>query len=511
MLPDLTQKALTAVAHVAKSFARHSDARENLDDIFEILDAVMAYRHGTVTLMDAETGDLLVEASKGIKRERLAEVRYKKGEGLTGIIMESASALAIPKIKNDPRFLNRLAVYEADAAFIGVPIEIGGSIQGVFSVSIDPSERYRLDDHVSIVSIFGDMIGGVISRLRKVEREKEKIIREKDALHGQLKSRFRPDNMIGVSKAMDEVFETIRQVAKWNTTVLIRGESGTGKELVAKAIHFQSVRSSGPFVKLNCAALPNTLLESELFGHETGAFTGATKSRAGRFELADKGTIFLDEIGDTTPDFQTKLLRVLQEGQFERLGGTETLSVDVRIIAATHVDLEKAVAEKMFREDLYYRLNVMPIYLPPLRERNEDIPYLVEHFLSKFGQEHGTSLSIDADALRLLKNCTWPGNVRELENCVHRMAVVCKGPSITRDDVPCTKGQCLSQLIYTQSSTEPGLEVSKILEIENERERVIEALKRSGWVQAKAARLLKMTPHQIAYRIQKLKIEMKEM
>lgn len=513
---SLTDSALETVFIISQRMARPGTTNEAIKDILAVLDRVMGYRHGIVTLLDNTSGDLLIEAVHGIGKERYKDVRYRRGEGITGLILETLSPLAIPVVRRDPRFLNRLAIYDPDSAFIGVPITINGKTQGVLTVSLDALERYRLDEHMKMVQMFANLIGGVIIRIAEAEHEKEMVIGEKKRLQGQIKKMYRPANMVGVSKVMQEVFETVGQAAGWDATVLIRGESGTGKELIAKAIHYQSKRASGPFVKLNCAAIPDTLLESEFFGHEKGAFTGAVNSKAGRFELANRGTLFLDEIGDTSPAFQAKLLRVLQERQFERLGGTETITVDVRLIAATNVDLEKAVSDGRFREDLYYRLNVMQIYLPPLRERREDIPYLVEYFLEKISRERSSSMTIDEDVMNLLMSCDFRGNVRELESCIYRSAVTCRDNVIKRENLTCFRSQCASRLIHTQPDAQPSAgkrtpvhdgEVEDILSIENERDRIIAALKKTGWVQAKAARLLKMTPRQIGYGISKYRID----
>jgi Nif-specific regulatory protein len=345
---------------------------------------------------------------------------------------------------------------------------------------------------------------------RVVEDERRALEEERDKLRRQVRGDHGFDSVIGHTDAMRLVFEQVRQVAKWNTTVLVRGESGSGKELVADAIHYNSPRARNPFVKLNCAALPDNLLESELFGHEKGAFTGASTQRKGRFEQADGGTLFLDEIGEISPAFQAKLLRVLQEGELERVGGSRTLRVDVRIIAATNRDLEAEVKAGDFREDLYYRLNVMPIFMPSLRERIEDVPDLARFLVVKIGRMQGRELKVTDSALRVLMRHDWPGNVRELENCLERAAVMSERGVIDRDVIqlaglsvnapdgespmPVAKGQ-------TVDLDEPGLD---------ERERVIAALEEAGWVQAKAARLLNMTPRQIAYRIQTLKIKVRQ-
>ncbi|MGD8941282.1 MAG: nif-specific transcriptional activator NifA, partial [Gammaproteobacteria bacterium] len=305
---------------------------------------------------------------------------------------------------------------------------------------------------------------------------------------------------------MKRVFELIRQVAKWDTTVLIRGESGTGKELIANAIHYNSPRSNAPFVKLNCAALPDNLLESELFGHEKGAFTGAVAMRKGRFEQADGGTIFLDEIGEISPTFQAKLLRVLQEGEFERVGGTKTLKVNVRVIAATNKDLEMAVDEGDFREDLYYRLNVMPINIPALRERAEDIPELAQFLIDKIAKNQNRSLEITDSAVRMLMRYHWPGNVREMENTLERAAIMSEEGRVDRGAISLAG---LEDKLGVTPAAQPQNNAAFDDPDLDEREKVIAALEQSGWVQAKAARLLNMTPRQIAYRIQTLKIKMR--
>jgi Nif-specific regulatory protein len=313
------------------------------------------------------------------------------------------------------------------------------------------------------------------------------------------------DNIIGHNPAMRRIFEQVRLVAKWNTTVLIRGETGTGKELIANAIHYNSPRARCSYVKLNCAALPESLLESELFGHEKGSFTGAVAQRKGRFEQAEGGTVFLDEIGEISAPFQAKLLRVLQEGELERVGGTRTIKVDVRVVAATHRDLEAEVEAGRFREDLYYRLNVMPLYLPPLRERMEDIPDIARFLVEKVSTKQGRQLSLTDTALRVLMHHDWPGNVRELENCLERAAVMTEGDVIDRDAILLTgideKISAARPAVQNVDLDDPDLD---------EREKVIAALEQAGWVQAKAARLLDMTPRQIAYRIQTLNIKVRQ-
>ncbi|MEW6247872.1 MAG: sigma 54-interacting transcriptional regulator [Nitrospirota bacterium] len=320
-------------------------------------------------------------------------------------------------------------------------------------------------------------------------------------------------SLVGESPAMLEVYQAIRRVSHSQATVLLRGESGTGKELVAKAIHVEGPRANGPFIRLHCAALTETLLESELFGHERGAFTGAVETRKGRFEQADGGTLFLDEIGDIPPATQVKLLRVLQERCFERVGGNRSISVDVRLIAATHRDLEAMVRSGTFREDLYYRLNVVPITLPPLRERAEDVPLLITHFLVRFNRENRRRVSLGDDLLALMSSYHWPGNVRELQNCVERLVVMAERDRMTIDTVPPSlRGYFADMRHVARDDRSDGMAAGKErLPLGEslqgiERQRLLEALERAGWVQARAARALGLTPRQVAYKMRKYRI-----
>jgi two-component system NtrC family response regulator len=339
-----------------------------------------------------------------------------------------------------------------------------------------------------------------------VERisERQNLIRENSELKEQLRERYKFDEIVSTSHAMEEALNLAGRVAASNATVLLRGESGTGKELVAKAIHYHSPRANSPLIKVNCAALPETLLESELFGHEKGAFTGASAKRIGRFEAADTGTIFLDEIGELTPGMQVKLLRVLQEREFERIGGNQTIKVDVRVITATNRDIEKDIREGKFREDLYYRLNVVSVVIPPLRDRKEDIPALMEHFIKKYAEENKKAISgVAAEARDLLMRYAYPGNVRELENIIERAVVLAKRGTVTTADLPLhlqgagnddpipavpLKGQ----LNETLDTVERGL--------------ILDALKGSNGVQTRAAERLGISERVLRYKLKKYKI-----
>lgn len=311
--------------------------------------------------------------------------------------------------------------------------------------------------------------------------------------------------LVGNSPAMRAVYEAIRRVSHTQATVLLRGESGTGKELAAKAIHRSGPRAHGPFVPLHCAAVSETLLESELFGHERGAFTGAVEMRKGRFELAERGTLFLDEIGDIPLSTQVKLLRVLQDKCFERVGGSQTHDVDVRLISATHRNLEEMVASGTFREDLYYRLNVVPITIPPLRERPEDVPVLIEYFLSKYNKQNRRHVRLSSELVELMTGYHWPGNVRELQNCIERLVVMADAEMVTLGTIPHTlRGYFADMQDVSQTGPSPETLTGNLETIE--RDRLKKALERAGWVQARAARVLGITPRQIAYRIRKYKL-----
>ncbi|OPZ78745.1 MAG: Nitrogen fixation protein VnfA [bacterium ADurb.Bin431] len=334
-----------------------------------------------------------------------------------------------------------------------------------------------------------------------MEAEQQKLLTENVILKQQLRQENRLQNIIGNSREMRELYEKVAQVAHAPTTVLLRGESGTGKELVAQAIHYNSPRSEAPFIRVNCAAIPENLIESEFFGYEKGAFTGAVARKKGRFELADGGTIFLDEIGDLSPMTQVKLLRVLQEHEFERVGGLETIKVDVRIIAATHADIEELMARGAFREDLYYRLNVFTIFLPPLRERKGDILLLADHFMLKYGRQHGKSIQrISTPAIDMLMRYHWPGNVRELENCIERAVLVCEDQVIHSYHLPPTLQTAES------SGTLPRWSLPEAV-ASHEKELIQEALKSCRGIRARAARMLGITERIITYKINRYKID----
>ena len=506
----LLENELQGLFQVSRVLSRSLNLHKTLLGVLDVLHDTMAVQRGMVSLLDMETGELLVNAVHNGDLKHAEAVRYRPGEGIIGAILKHGEGIIVSQLKDEPRFLDRLGLYDPGLPFIGVPIKIGdeGQLVGVLVAQPKSHDDEMLQEQQRFMQMVANLIAQSVRLSLKVESERRDITAERDRLRREVRADYGLDNIVGHSQAMRRIFEQIRQVAKWTTTVLIRGESGTGKELVANAIHYNSPRSSRPFIKLNCAALPDNLLESELFGHEKGAFTGAVNMRKGRFEQADGGTLFLDEIGEISATFQAKLLRVLQEGEFERVGGDRTFKVDVRIIAATNRDLESAVEAGDFREDLYYRLNVMPLFIPSLHERSEDIPELAHFLIGKISRQQGRELEITDSAIRLLMRYNWPGNVRELENTLERAAIMSEGGLIDRDVIGLSG---LEEKIDISGHTPVTPEVDLTDTTLDERERVIAALEQAGWVQAKAARLLGMTPRQIAYRIQTLNIKVRQL
>ena len=414
-------------------------------------------------------------------------------------MIQTGKTAIVPRISQEPRFLDRTRAREAAAgaemSFVCVPIKLGREVVGALSADRPATDAQTLQEDARILSVVASLIAQAVRLRQSAQEEREKLVEENQRLQEELKDRFRPSNIIGNSKVMQEVYRLIAQVSASDTTVLLRGESGTGKELVAHAIHYASRRASRAFIKVNCAALPESVIESELFGHEKGAFTGAVAARKGRFELAHGGTLFLDEIGDLSPAMQVKLLRVLQEREFERVGGMTTIKTDVRLIAATNRDLEALVAKEIFRQDLYYRLNVFPLHIPPLRERRTDILLLADYFVEKYSRASGKVVRrISTPAIDMLMAYHWPGNVRELENCIERAVL------LSDDEV--IHGHHLPPTLQTAeaSGTMPRGPLRVTLE-RVEKELIVEALKTSRGNMAAAAAALGITERIMGLRV----------
>ena len=459
---------------------------------------------GMITLL--REGELHVEAAEGFD-DRARSVRYKIGEGITGKVAESGKPIVVPRVSREPSFLNRAAKrgdgIRQELSFVCVPIMLQRAAVGALGVDLRFKTERDFDSSVKFFGIVASMIAQALNVQRLVEEERRRLLDENSHLRQELRERYDFSNIIGTSGPTRLMYEQVAQVAQTNTTVLIRGESGTGKELIAHAIHYNSLRAKKPFVKVSCAALPDTLIESELFGYEKGAFTGATARKKGRFELAEGGTLFLDEIGDINLSTQVKLLRVLQEREFERVGGTDTVKVNVRMIAATNKDMEKGMLEGTFREDLYYRLNVFTIFVPPLRDRKADLLLLADHFLEKFSREHGKVIKrISTPAIDMLMSYHWPGNVREMENALERAILVCDGAVIHSHHLPPSLQTADASGTVTHVSLGDAVAAY-------ERDLIQDALKTTRGNRAKAARLLDTTERILNYKVRGYRIDVR--
>jgi Nif-specific regulatory protein len=494
-------KELQLLFEISQILDRTLDLREAVGPVIDAMAAHMGTVRGTLALVNRQTGEISIDAAHGLSESQKERGRYRVGEGVTGKVIQTGRPMVVPRVSEDPLFLNRTGARDGlkkkDVAFICVPIKIGTEVMGAISADHVLPKEVSLEEDVRLLTIIGSMIAQAVRLRQSAQEERQKLVDENRRLTDHLKEKFRPANIIGNSKQMQDVYDQVAQVCKSNTTVLIRGESGTGKELVAHAIHFNSPRSGKPFIRVNCAALPETLVESELFGHEKGAFTGALATRQGRFELANTGTIFLDEIGDFSPATQVKLLRVLQEREFERVGGSQSIKVDVRVIAATNRDLEDMISEGKFRQDLYYRLNVFSIHIPALRERKADILLLSDYFVEKYARQHHKSVKrISTPAIDMLMAYHWPGNVRELENCIERAVLVSEDEVIHGFHLPPSLQTAEASGTVTVGPLQATLD-------NVEREMIIESLKSGRGNMAKAARALGMTERLIGLRVKK--------
>ncbi len=497
----------TLLYEISEALNAHLELKKSLYTVLDILSNSLDMARGTITLLDPVRNEIRIEVAHGLTRRAMQQVRYKPGEGITGRVIQTGKPVSIPKISEEPLFLNRTVSRKSkkdlELSFICVPIKKGRQVIGALSVDKPYDPKYSLKKAEKLLSVVATMVARHVINLETIRLEKQTLRDENKRLLSELENKYRITNIVGNSNKMREVFQMVSQVCKSNATVLVRGESGTGKELVANSVHYNSNRAQAPFVKVNCAAIPVNLIESELFGHEKGAFTGAIKQKLGKFELAHKGTLFLDEIGSIGLDVQVNLLRVLQEKEFERVGGQKTIKSDVRIIAATNKNLEQAVEEGTFRGDLYYRLNVFPIYLPPLRERKTDILLLADHFLERYAKENRKDIRrFSTPAIDMLMAYHWPGNVRELENCIERAVLLCEEGVIHSYHLPPT--------LQTgpESDTLPALSLEEAV-ANLEREMIIDALKNTRGNITQAADLLKTTVRKFAYKAQKFGVSYK--
>ena len=498
---------LEALYAISRVLAAGANQRQMLAEVLDVLDERLGMTRGTIGLLSPDRSEVMIEVAHNLSDRQLREIRFRMGEGVIGRVVQSGEPAVVPKVSQEPEFADKLHrrrhMMADEISFICVPILIGNEAVGALSADRVFDESASLDEDVRLLSIVAGMIANDVKARRMVAAEREALEQENLRLRNELEDKFRPENIVGNSGAMREVYSAIHQVAASDTTVLIRGESGTGKELVAHAIHYSSPRANGPFIKVNCAALSEGLLESELFGHEKGAFTGAIQTRAGRIEEADGGTLFLDEIGDFSPATQVKVLRVLQDRQFERVGSNQTRKANVRILTATNRDLEQAVDADEFRQDLYYRINVFPIFLPPLRERKDDILLLADFFVERYVKRMGKDVRrISTPAINMMVAYHWPGNVRELENSIERAVL------LSNDGV--IHGHHLPPTLQTSEGSDTIGEGSLSDRVDlYERDVIVDALKRSTGNMAAAARDLKTTGRILRYKVKHLDIDPK--
>ncbi len=499
---------LTVLYEISQLLVSTSDPKENLGSILDILHSRMGMERGTITLLDPSTEELTIKAAHGLTDEEMRRGQYHVGEGITGKVVEDGDPIIVLRVGEEPLFLNRTGarrdIRKNNISFICVPIKIETFACGALSVDRLFSEEISFEEDLRLLTIIASNVAQAIRISRMMEDERNRLKDENLTFREKLKERYSFHNIVGSSNKMREVFEMIDHVAASDATVLIRGESGTGKELVANAIHYNSMRAEKAFIKVNCAALPETLIESELFGHEKGAFTGATERRIGKFECANEGTLFLDEIGTLNSTAQAKLLRALQEKEVDRVGGANAIKIDVRIITATNKPLEKALVDGSFREDLYYRLNIFPIYLPPLKERKTDILLLADYFLKKYSKKYKKDIRrISTPAIDMLMRYHWPGNVRELENCMERAVLLCNDHVIHSYHLPPTAQTAEESGTVSSGSLEAAISTF-------ERDIIIDALKSARGNITAAARLLDTSERIVGLRLKKYRIEPKQ-
>ena len=574
--------ALLGVYEISKVLASPNRVEVTLSGVLTLLSSFLDMGHGLIALLDSR-GDPEMVVGSGWNESNAKRYFDLLPERAVGQIVATKMPLVVPNVLTSPLFAGvDLQGWgpEGGVAFslVGVPIKDGEQVVGTLTIDRphDESTQVRYDEDVRFLTMVANLVGQTLRMHKVVTRDRERLMaeqarRDKEYSHHPVSSETTKSSastdkcsttagtgIVTNSPVLMAVVDRIKVVAKGRATVLLRGETGTGKELFANAIHTLSPRAKGPLVKLNCAALPETVLESELFGHEKGSFTGAHAQHKGRFEMADGGTLFLDEIGEVSSTFQAKLLRVLQEGEFERVGGTRPIKTDFRLICATNRNLEEMVSKGEFRADLYYRISVVPVFLPPLRERKGDVPVLAKEFLRRFNKEHGTSLTLSEPALGVMNECFFPGNIRELENCLARTATLTRGERIEDTDFACRSEGCLSSTLWRGASPQspspgyvplpvvaavpaapaaaappvpasmPQPEADEVIpatphvcpapgacpvpgaDNRTERERLIEAMETAGWVQAKAARIMGLTPRQIGYALRKNDIDIKK-
>lgn len=520
-------KEIELLYEIAVLLSTTENIEESIEKGMRMLKHNNYFERCALFLLNDDKTQLEICSSIDLTPQQRTIAVYKIGEGATGLAAKSAEPIVIENIHNNINYLNKMgALNTSSVSYVAVPIIQNDGVVGVISANISKDSQLNFDEIVRMLTILGSLSIGSMTVHRRFTKEKENIQELKSYYQEEMLSEYKFENIIGRSKNMQQIFSMIETVAPSDATILVRGETGTGKELIAAAVHNISPRKNGPFIKLNCAAISETLLESELFGHEKGAFTDAKEMRKGRFELADGGTLFLDEIGDISPGLQVKLLRILQEQEFERVGGTKTVKTNVRLVAATNRNLEEMVKNGEFREDLFYRINVIPLNLPPLRERYEDIQLLIEHYLKKYMKTHHKKMHFSKSALELLLEYPWPGNIRELQNTMERIVLICPDGELAPEmlnhvlpfnyqkmhmpkvEIPtATPETALQEVSHTIPVEEkPSLTKSSLQDME--KEAIIKALIENRGIQTKAAKQLGMTARQIGYKVKKYGIDL---
>lgn len=504
----LPNRELGLLFNISRLMAEVGPIEQRLEKSLRLLQQYLHLERCVIYTIDEGERELRIFASHGLTRTQEVMATFKIGEGATGVAAKSREPVVVENVHNNMLFLNKTGARSMhDISYVAVPMIMQDTVLGVLSANLTKDSRITFDETIKILTIVSSIFSQFKYSQRVIDEQQTRLDSQNTYYKQEIMGDREFDKIVGDSDQIQQVFHTIGKIAPSKATVLVRGETGTGKELVASAIHNLSHRKNGPFIKLNCAAIAESLLESELFGHEKGAFTDAVGQRKGRFELADGGTLFLDEIGDISSALQVKLLRVLQEQEFERIGGSKTIQVDVRIVAATNRDLEKMVADGKFREDLFYRLNVIPIQLPPLRSRGGDVILLAEHFLEKFNKMHHCNVQFSVEEKETLLGYDWPGNIRELENTMERIVLLSENGRVDQG--------VLHSLLPTRSkesgvravkSMPTGLTTKEELE-EIEKQAIIKALQECNFVKIKAAKKLGISNRQIGYKIKKYGIK----
>ena len=531
-IANTPESELLVLQEAARLITRSTDPEPAIRGILRLLSQLLGLNRGRVLLPSTESGELEISFSYGLTEEERSRGRYVIGEGITGKVFQTGQLALIQDIDDEPTYLgravDRTTLPDEAVAFIAVPIVMEEFPAGVLAVHRLRQRERPFQRDVALLQVLATFIGQILRVNELVAEHTAQLISENQLLKNKLESKGARYGIMGQSPALQQAIQQSLQVAKTNTTVLLLGESGTGKERFARMQHLASDRAEGPFVSINCAAIPASLIESELFGHEKGAFTGANSMKRGKIELASGGTLFLDEIGDLDLDLQAKLLKVLEHKVIQRVGSSKDIPVDVRILAATHKNLQEAVNENKFRLDLFYRLNVFPIRLPPLRARQGDIPILARYFLNITNQEYERNLSFAPGAVEMLDGYPWPGNIRQLENLVKRAVLMSTKTQISAELIKkiLIEEEGINHPDTSQSVTSPALihkahspqersysgsvidGLRPYLKVrEDERDVILDALERNQGNKTRAAISLGMTPRQLRYRIKKLELE----